>query len=77
MIPIFGIHLWKSMKEVEDWVEVEKGIKIKIVRWETPKEYHKRPYDKITICFFSRCRTFNIPRLIQKIFKKGVCKNDQ
>ena len=38
----FGYHLWKSMRDVEEWIEVEKGVKIKVTRPERSEEYHER-----------------------------------
>ena len=68
---MFGLHLWKSMRDVEEWIEVEKGVKVKVVRPERPEEYHRRPFDRLTICLFARCWTVEIPRLFQRSSRGG------
>ena len=68
---VVGFHLWKSMREVEDWVEVEKGVKVKVVRPERPEEYHGRPPDMLTICLFGRCWTIEIPRPLRGLLRRG------
>ena len=45
---VVGFHLWKSMRDVEEWIEVEKGVKIKVTRPERSEEYHGRPFDRLT-----------------------------
>ena len=67
---VVGFHLWKSMRDVEEWIEVEKGVKIKVVRPERPEEYHRRPFDRITIHILGRCWTIEIPRLFQEFFER-------
>ena len=64
---VVGFHLWKSMRDVEEWIEVEKGVKVKVVRPESPEEYHGRPPDRITIHILGRCWTIEIPRLFQAL----------
>lgn len=48
---LFGIHVWKSMRWIEDWVE----------RPETPEEYRSRKPDMITIRLLGKVKTFRIP----------------
>ena len=65
----FEYHLWKSMRGVEEWVEVEEGVKIKVVR---PDEYHQRPPDRLTICLFGWCFTVRFPRPVLKVSMKAL-----
>jgi len=68
----FGYHLWKSMRDVEEWVEVVEGVKIKVVRPERPEEYHKRPPDRLTICLFGWCFTVRLPQPVLKVSMKAL-----
>lgn len=51
-------------------IRAEKGVKVRVVRPETPEEYHGRPFDRLTIHIFGRCWTIKIPRLFQGFFKR-------
>jgi len=39
------------MKEVEEWIKAEKGVKVKVIR---PEEYHGSPFDRPTIHILGR-----------------------
>jgi len=67
---VAGFRLWKSVREVEEWVEVEKGVKVKVIRPETPEEYHGRPPDRLTIYAFERRWTIEILRPLRGLLKK-------
>ena len=70
----FGYHLWKSMRDVEEWVEVMEGVKIKVVRPERPDEYHKRQPDRLTICLFGWCFTVRLPQTVLKVSMKALSR---
>lgn len=57
---LFGIHVWKSIRWVENWVKVEENVRILVERPETPEEYRFRKLDMFTIRFLRKVVTFRI-----------------